>query len=310
MNEIAVSIICNAFNQEKYIRDALESFIIQETSFQYEVLVHDDASSDSTASIIHEYEERYPDIIKPIYQKENQYSQGIPIGLTFQFPRANGKYIAFCEGDDYYTSKNKLQRQFDVLESYEEIDMCSHAAFEVQEETKKTIGKTAPQKNNGILTVEQVIKGGGGYLTTNSLMFRRELTNSMLEFRRFFPIDYSLQIQGALRGGIYYDATFMSAHRVAANNSWTVSMKKNPAKRLEFNHRLEEMLKILDRETAQKYHAAIQERLIRIHADELWYAGKFKKLLEKENKVLYHSLSAKEKSLLILHIYFPFLFNR
>ncbi len=310
MNEIAVSIICNAFNQEKYIRDALESFIIQKTSFQYEVLVHDDASSDSTASIIREYEGRYPDIIKPIYQKDNQYSQGKSIGLTFQFPRAQGKYIAFCEGDDYYTSKYKIQRQYDILESNTEIDMCSHSTLEVQENTKKKIGKTTPQKRDGILTADQVIKGGGGYLATNSLMMRRELIDIIPDFRKFLLVDYSLQIQGALRGGIYYIAEDMSAHRVAANNSWTVSMKKNPEKRLMFNQKLKEMLKILDRETDGKYHSSILERLTRIQADDLWYAGDFKSLLDKENKKLYHSLSYKEKLLLLLHIYCPFMFNR
>ena len=308
--DVAVSIICNTYNQESYIQDALESFLSQKTNFEFEVLVHDDASNDSTAKIICEYEKKYPKIIKPIYQKVNQYSQGKSVSLTYQFPRVKGKYVAFCEGDDYYTCNDKIQRQFDILESITEVDMCSHAAFEVQENTKKTIAKTVPQKYEGILSANQVIKGGGGYLATNSLMFRRKLIDSIPEFRKFFPIDYSLQIQGALRGGIYYDSAFMSAHRIAANNSWTISIKKDPAKRLAFNHRLEEMLKILDQETAKKYHEAIQERLVRVRADDFWYSGNFKFLLKKENNLLYQSLSLREKMLLRLHIYCPFLFDR
>ena len=71
MSEIEVSVCCLAYNHEKYIRDALEGFVNQNTNFRYEVLVHDDASTDKTAKIIEEYEERYPDIIKAIYQKEN-----------------------------------------------------------------------------------------------------------------------------------------------------------------------------------------------------------------------------------------------
>ena len=85
MEEIKVSIICNAYNHELYIRDALEGFVMQRTSFAFEVLVHDDASNDKTADIIREYEAKYPDIIKPIYQTENQYTKG---GVSrFQEPR-------------------------------------------------------------------------------------------------------------------------------------------------------------------------------------------------------------------------------
>ena len=100
--DILVSISCITYNHEKYIRDALEGFLMQKTDFKYEILIHDDASTDNTAKIIREYEEKYPDLIKPIYQKENQWSKGnYRISSTFNIPRAKGKYIAFCEGDDF-----------------------------------------------------------------------------------------------------------------------------------------------------------------------------------------------------------------
>lgn len=75
LNEVMVSIICNTYNHEDYIADALESFVVQKTDFRFEVLVHDDASTDNTANIIREYERKYPDLIKPVYQTENQYSK-------------------------------------------------------------------------------------------------------------------------------------------------------------------------------------------------------------------------------------------
>ncbi|HHX61228.1 MAG TPA: glycosyltransferase [Epulopiscium sp.] len=98
-----VSICCLAYNHEKFIRQALDGFIMQESNFPIEVLIHDDASTDDTANIIREYEKKYPEIIKPIYQTENQYSKGVGISVTYNFPRAKGKYIAMCEGDDYWT---------------------------------------------------------------------------------------------------------------------------------------------------------------------------------------------------------------
>src|SRR5690554_319935 len=103
MKQPLVSICCLAFNHEKYIEICLEGFLFQKTTFPFEVLIHDDASTDRTAEIIKEYERKYPHIIKSIYQTQNQYSKGVGVNRVFNFPRAQGKYIAMCEGDDYWT---------------------------------------------------------------------------------------------------------------------------------------------------------------------------------------------------------------
>lgn len=121
-----LSICCLAYNHAPYIRQCLDGFMMQKTDFAFEVLIHDDASTDGTADIIREYEAKYPDIIKPIYQTENQYSKGIKISGTYQFPRAKGKYIAMCEGDDYWTDPLKLQKQVDFLEKNEDYVLCCH----------------------------------------------------------------------------------------------------------------------------------------------------------------------------------------
>ena len=112
-----VTVSCTAYNHEKFIRDALEGFIMQKTNFRFEVIVHDDASTDNTAEIIREYEIKYPAIIKPIYQKENQWSKGIKPSARFVWPKARGKYLALCEGDDYWTDPLKLQKQVDFLQA-------------------------------------------------------------------------------------------------------------------------------------------------------------------------------------------------
>ncbi|SHE77585.1 Glycosyltransferase involved in cell wall bisynthesis [Bacteroides luti] len=111
-----VSVICLAYNHESFIRKCMDGFVMQQANFSFEVLVHDDASTDNTASIIREYEVKYPDLIKPIYQTENKYSQKIDIPRTYQYPRAKGEYIAICEGDDYWIDPLKLQKQVDFLD--------------------------------------------------------------------------------------------------------------------------------------------------------------------------------------------------
>lgn len=122
--EIKVSVYCLAYNHEKYIRDALEGFVSQKTDFRYEVIVHDDASEDGTAEIIREYARRYPEIIRPVFQTENQWSKGVRIVPVHIWPRIRGKYIAVCEGDDYWTDYNKLQKQYDYMEAHPNCALC------------------------------------------------------------------------------------------------------------------------------------------------------------------------------------------
>lgn len=125
-DQISVSVFCVAYNHKKYIREALKGILMQRTNFKFEVLVHDDASTDGTAEVIREYAAKYPEIIKPIYQTENQHSKGVRVSIDILRPRAEGKYFAFCEGDDRWTDPYKLQKQFDFMEQQPEYSLCLH----------------------------------------------------------------------------------------------------------------------------------------------------------------------------------------
>lgn len=113
-----VSILCATYNQKDFIAQTIEGFLMQKVCFPIEIIIHDDASTDGTAEIVKEYAAKHPDIIKPILQTENQHSKRNPIWKNFIYPAAKGKYYADCEGDDYWTDPNKLQRQVDFLESH------------------------------------------------------------------------------------------------------------------------------------------------------------------------------------------------
>ena len=127
-----VSISVLAYNHEKYIRQCLDSILLQEVNFPYEILIHDDASPDGTVDIIREYEAKYPEIIKPIYQTENQYSQRKFVD-TFNVDRARGKYLAFCDGDDYWLDPKKLQKQVNFLEKHSEYIATAHRVRAIDE---------------------------------------------------------------------------------------------------------------------------------------------------------------------------------
>lgn len=96
-NEIVVSIVCEVFNHEQYLERCLQGFVIQKTNFKYEILIHDDASTDGSVDIIKKYVSEYPDLFKPIYQKENQFSKGVGIWRTIQFPRARVSILLYVK---------------------------------------------------------------------------------------------------------------------------------------------------------------------------------------------------------------------
>lgn len=123
---VKLSIICEAYNQEKYIRRCLDGFLMQKVNFKYEILINDDASTDDTVKIIEEYVKKYPDIFVPTYQNENLYPRGIRSWVDIQLPLAKGKYIAFCEGDDYWTDPYKLQKQVDFLDTHPDYSVTFH----------------------------------------------------------------------------------------------------------------------------------------------------------------------------------------
>lgn len=160
MNEeqILVSINCITYNHREYIVQCLEGMLMQKTDFKFEILIHDDASIDGTDVVLREYAEKYGDIIRPILQTENQYSKGVDIWNTYQFPRARGKYIAICEGDDYWTDPLKLQKQVDFMEKNGQYAFCCHRFSIFDQELKSWnadyIASIEPPKGDLVITKE------------------------------------------------------------------------------------------------------------------------------------------------------------
>lgn len=126
MNKPLVSICCLTYNHAPFVRKCLDGFLMQKTTFPIEILIHDDCSTDGTDAIIKEYAEKYPDIVKPLFETENKYSNEYrgKMDITFNYSRAQGKYIASCEGDDFWTDPLKLQKQVDFMEANPEYSVC------------------------------------------------------------------------------------------------------------------------------------------------------------------------------------------
>lgn len=176
-SNIVVSISCLTYNHVKYIRQCLDGFLMQQCNFKYEVLIHDDASTDGTIEIIKEYQEMYPDIIKPIIQTENQYSKGIRgMNIKYNFPRAKGKYIALCEGDDFWTDSLKLQKQVDFLEANLAYGLVFTNATIYNQNLEKNVFTT----NHSFNTFEDYLLGGGA-ITCTAMFVKKKLEEFEVE---------------------------------------------------------------------------------------------------------------------------------
>lgn len=259
--EIKVSVITMAYNQKNYIAQTLESCINQKTNFRYEIVVHDDCSTDGTEDVIREYEKKYPEIIYALYEKENQYSKGVDVfSLCLEY--AKGEFIAVCEGDDYWIDINKLQMQYDVMLSHSGIDMCAAGADEVSEDI--VIQQIRPKSENAVLSAEEVILGGGRYIATATLFFRKNIfePNNLLPFEKIISFDYSNQIKGSLRGGIYYIDKQMAVYRRATASSWTTRVEQNKDNRNKHLEIEKKMLQQLDIDTNRLFHDCIERRLL------------------------------------------------
>ena len=303
--EIAVSVVCDAYNHEKYIAQCLDGIVMQKTSFAFEVLVHDDASTDKTADIIREYEKKYPELIKPVYQTVNQYTRG---GTEqFQYPRVKGKYIAMCEGDDYWTDPMKLQKQYDAMEANPHVDICTHRAIQWDERQGKILQYIAPRDADGVIPVEDVILGGGGYVATNSILYRAELERNRPPFRQMTYMDYFVQIQGSLRGGMLYLDDCMSVYRFMTAGSWTQTTRKDPAKVLAHLEEVEKIMEQLDLDTGGQYSEVIRKTLLNRRFREYKCINHCKELLKPQYRPFLQEMSRSERLRIYAKACFPVL---
>jgi len=310
MEKIMVSICCTAYNHENYISDTIKSFLMQKTDFSFEILIHDDASTDGTAEIIKAYEQKYPTIIKPIYQIENQYSKGIDVTCDYLYSRAKGKYIALCEGDDYWIDSNKLQKQFNYMEKHPACSLCIHAAEVVSAANKKCISLVRPNNDDKLYAVDEVIVGDGGLFATNSMFFPTILTEKIPSFYIECAVgDYPLVIYLALKGEVFYMNEVMSAYRFMALNSWSSKVFNNIEKQVCLNQNLKEMLLKVDAYSNYIYTDVIKNVILRNQFNLMLVTGEFEKLKKGKYKILYLELNTKRKLIIFLKQYFPSIVN-
>lgn len=266
-----VSIICITYNHAHYIADAINGFLKQETCFPFEIIIHDDASTDDTPNIIKHYQAAHPHLIKPIFQSINQTSTIknnalLQIILT-AVSHAKGRYIAYCDGDDYWIDPLKLQHQIDAMQLHPECDMSFHPVFYEYAQTtqpRKIVSQHA--NHDQLFKTPSLILGAAGFCPTTSFMFKKTVFDAIPQWLYDAPCtDYFLQILSSLHGGAIYLNRIMAVYRVFSSGSWTDRMQRDEKLAYDYFVQMQQSLDDIDHHTNQHYHnefTLIKKKLI------------------------------------------------
>lgn len=262
-NNPLVSIICESYNHERFLHDSIEGFLMQRVDFDYEILIYDDASTDRSQDIIRDYLGKYPERIFPILQEENQYSKGVGIWKTYQFPRVRGKYVALCEGDDYWIDNNKLQKQIDYLEAHPEYSMCFHNALEHFDDNSNVDRPFSNIEDRDYTGLEIYEKW---QVPTASVVFRSsvlksKMYNELFINRRFIFGDIALFLAASTCGKLRGMTDVMSVYRRQSSGMTARSFFGNENTQVQLAAMFIELAKVMgkaylpqaEKNYAQKY---------------------------------------------------------
>lgn len=234
---------------------------MQQTNFYYEIIINDDCSTDGTTEILREYEVKYPDIIKPIYQTENQVSKGLhTVFSTLVFPHAKGKYIAMCEGDDYWTDPLKLQKQVDFMEAHPDHSMCFHALYNVYSD-----GSSVPVHRYDMdvedCPIADVSKFRFGYVKLNTIMFDHHKVGRgpIVWCKSMCVEDGPLMLHCFAVGKVAYINELMSAYRVCSSGSWSEKMKGHVVMQHRISLAAFRVYSEFDKFTNHAYHDIVRQ---------------------------------------------------
>ena len=317
-SDIKVSVYCLAYNHEKYIRNALDGFVNQKTNFKYEVFVHDDASTDDTAGIIREYAEKYPDIIRPIYQTENQYSKGVKITPTYILPKMRGRYVAVCEGDDFWTDENKLQIQLDALEAHPECGVC-HAKVERTDVHGNIISPPLPpvEIKSGVIKSKDylaLVAYAGPRQTLSfqlsGFMVRKDLYEEYLknkpDYAKMFRVgDIPIFLYMGMKGDAYYINRSMSCYRTGNSESFVGQMGGHAEKKIKHCRAEIDAFRAFDEYSGYIVHDAIENGIKNRRFALLKATHNIPAMRSREMKAIYKTLPIKARVKEWVYCYFP-----
>lgn len=271
--EVAVSVFIGTYNQEDYIRDALEGALNQETDFLYEIIVHDDASTDHTGEIVKEYAEKYPDKIIALYEEVNMYAHPEYAGKR-ALDASHGKYAAFCDGDDYWTDKTKLQQQYDFMESHPDYSLCTHNTLEIDDKTGERKLFNPEGDMEGVPLPQEYVCEKGCSLFHSSSHFLRVHPIRQKYGINPFTFDLKRVFYSADVGKVMYLNQVMSVYRVHTKGSWSENVSNDLNHIADWASRIS-LVNKFDEETGYRWHNSLEKYNLQIKFSLCWKVLEF-----------------------------------
>lgn len=295
MRNILVSINCITYNHEKYIAKALESFLMQKTNFDFEIIVSDDFSTDNTVEIVKRFQKKFPNKIRLIQGEKN-------IGARKNGMRAHnnslGKYVAICEGDDYWTDCNKLQKQIDYMEKNTDCSMIFHNSEKIDDKTKKSVGFMI---DSNLESKKIFIKDFFElkFIPTASIIYKKELKDNMPKwYMEAVTGDFPFILILIANSYAYYMNDTMSVYRVGNSQSMMEKWKiKSNNLDFQINHAQGylDILKNFNKFSDFKYDFIIKEEIKNREFEILLLKGNLKEIKSEKYKENYMKISVKNK---------------
>jgi GT2 family glycosyltransferase len=256
--QMKVSVLMATYNHEKYITQAIESVLIQQTGFPIELLVGEDCSTDNTRKIIESFANRYPSIVRPVFREKNI---GAALNFANLYELSSGEYLAELEGDDYWTDPLKLRKQVAFLEQNQDFSMCFHNAIVYYQDGSKSSHPwvTPGNRNHRRYTLADILPGN--FIQSCSVVYRKTLPK-IPEWLNSVPMgDWPLHILHAEIGDMGYLDELMSVYRINSESSW---MSASKAERIKRSIKATEMI---DDALNEKYHYRFTRTITRMYYD-------------------------------------------
>lgn len=306
-----ITIVVMTYNHRNYIKKALDSILSQVIDVDFDILIHDDCSDDGTYPILLDYQNKYPKKIRIIRQEVRKFlANGFNMMIcNYVVPHINSKYVAYCDGDDYWCDNLKLEKQYSFMETHQDYSMCFHCAYQLR--PNNDMSSKWFIKEEGDIGLKDLISDQPGVpVATSSLFVKTSVFKNFSSWRKAYSVeDLPLYMTAALEGKIHRFGDIMCVYRQFSSGSWSSQNKNNIERLIAHQENLIKGVKLFDSQTNYLYHDLVSSHIEGCNFRIARLKNDFKTVFSKANKHFVKQLSKRERLSLKLQYRLPCLYN-
>ena len=307
----AITVIVMTYNQKQYISKALDSILVQKGDIDFDIIIHDDCSSDGTLELIREYQKNNPNKITIIEEKERRFiEEGFNMMIyNHVVPFIDSKYVAYCDGDDYWCDDYKLQKQLAFMEAHPDYSMCFHCSYQLKNDVD--LSSKWFVDDEGDIDMSFIISDVPGIkIATSSLFVRSDVFKDFPNWRKLYPVeDIPLYMNAAMNGKIHRLSDLMCVYRQFAVGSWSSQNKDNIQRTIDHLEKMKAAINCFNEQTGGVYQQLVSKQVLSFEFRIALLKKDYKTIFLKKYKHLYKRLSKKERVSLKLQYRLPHLYN-